>query len=294
MPFSENPCTRRELLKLGAAAGWALALSGCESSSAPDPVVTNELRCFNVHPYTDAVMAAQIQALTNMRVNWVRMTLGILSDSAGPYIAAVRANILGLIADFNLGPIDKALWPNMVETVIRRYPSIQYFQILNEPEGFNGIAYREYVLDYLRPAHDLIRQKFPYVKIVSAAPYGQPGGIQDFITMSLAGADQYCDFRAAHIYFDQTVFAPWSAFRRATEKPLMVTETGMSSPTEQVNWWRNQMADMRQILNTDYVFYYVLLDHPVSSGYEVITGSFDARGNIVPATGSGLYDYLRG
>jgi hypothetical protein len=252
-----------------------------------------EMRGFNVHPYTDYVMAAQIQALNTMQVNWVRTTLGILTDTAGPYIAAIRANILGLIADFNLGPIDKNAWPDLVETVIQRYPSIQYFQILNEPEHFNGIANTEYVLDYLRPAHDLIRRKFPYVRIVSAAPIGQPGGIRDFTEMSLAGADQYCDCRAVHIYFEQDDVSPWSAFLKATQKPMMITETGVRRPDQHLNWWQNQIPEMRRVLNTAYVFYYVLLDHPISTGFEVITGEFDNRGNVVPAPGSELYNYLR-
>ncbi len=246
-----------------------------------------------MHPYMDSVMAAQIQALNEMRVNWVRTTLGIITDSVGPYVAAIRANILGLIGDFNLGPIDKKDWPDMVETVIRRYPSIQYFQILNEPEHFSGISNTEYVLDYLRPAHDLIRSKFPYVRIVSAAPIGQSSGIRDFTEMSNAGADLYCDFRAVHIYFEENKLSPWSAFRRATQKPIVITETGIRRPEQHLNWWRNQIPKMKRILDTAYVFYYVLLDHPISTGFEIITGEFDSRGNVVPASGSELYNYLR-
>jgi hypothetical protein len=293
---SDKRLARRDFLRLGIASGCTLALGGCASSSfsEPDSKGITEIRGFNVHPYTDAVMAAQIQALNEMNVNWVRTTLGILTDLAGPYIAAIRANILGLIGDFNLGPIDKHDWPDMVETVIRRYPSIQYFQILNEPEHFNGISNAEYVLDYLRPAHDLIRSKFPDVKIVSAAPIGQPKkGIRDFGDMSSAGADLYCDFRAVHIYFEQNVLFPWSAFRRATEKPIMITETGSRRADQHLDWWRSQVPKMKRVLNTEYVFYYVLLDHPVSTGFEIITGELDSRGNVVPASGSELYNHLR-
>jgi hypothetical protein len=288
---SNNPLSRRDVLKLGVAAGCALALGGCTSfPSSPD---SEEVRGFNVHPYTGSLMAVQLQALNAMRVDWVRMTLGILTDAAGPYVSAMQANILGLIADFNLGPINKNDWPDMVETVIQRYPSIQYFQILNEPEHFNGITNTEYVLDYLRPAHDLIRSEFPYVKIVSAAPIGQPSGMNDFTTMSLAGADQYCDFRAVHLYFEQDFVYPWSVFRRATQKPIMITETGIRRPDRHLNWWQNQIPEMKRILSTDYVFYYVLLDQPVYTGFEIITSALDNSGNVVPAPGSELYDFLR-
>lgn len=293
---SNTQLTRREFLRLGVASGCAFALGGCaSSSSSSDADVSDvyELRGFNVHPYMGSLMTVQLQALNDMRVNWVRTTLGITTDSAGSYITATRANVLGLISDFHLTSIDKNDWPAMVETVIRRYPSIQYFQILNEPEVFFDISNTEYVHDYLRPAHNVIREQFPYVKIVSAAPIGQPSGIRDFAAMSAAGADQYCDFRAAHIYFEQDIFSPWSAFRLATQNPIMITETGIRQHDQHLNWWQNQISEMKRILETDYVFYYVLLDQPVYTGFEIITGEFDSQGNVVPASTSQLYDYLR-
>jgi hypothetical protein len=291
---SERNLTRRSVLKLGVAAGCSLAFGGCiSSSSGPSGPEIEELRGFNVHPYPGPLMPVQMRAINDMRINWVRMTLGILTDSAGPYVNALRANILGLIADFNLGPINKNDWPAMVETVIRRYPSIQYFQILNEPKGFNDMSYTEYVLEYLKPAHKLIRAKFPYVKIVCAAPGGQPGGINDFRTMSAAGADEYCDFRAVHIYYEQGLVSPWSAYRTATQKPMMITETGEGHHEHQLNWWQTKIPEMKRLLKTEFVFYYVLLDQPVYTGYEIITGELDHKGNIIPAPGSELYNFLR-
>ena len=286
--------SRRQLLKMGLAAGGALAMGGCSSSTISEPDLDMGIRAFNVHPYTDAVMPAQLKAITDMRITWIRITLGILRDIAGSYVSAVNADILGLISDFDLRVIDKGDWPDMVDTVIRRYPSLTYFQILNEPELFHDIGAREYVRDYLRPAHDVIRTRFPYVKIVSAAPIGQPSGIRDFVEMTSAGADDYCDYRAVHIYFEDDLFSPWSAFRRATERPIMVTETGVRRPDEHLSWWQSQIPQIKQTLHTEFVFYYVLLDHPVSTGFEVIDGTLDSQGNVVSASGSQLYQYLRG
>jgi hypothetical protein len=303
---SEDKLTRRDFLKLGIAAGCTAALGGCttvlggeRASSSPHSNVAdrNELRGFNVHPYPGELMTLQLQALKEIRANWVRITLGITTDSAGAYATATGANVLGLISDFRLKSIDKHAWPDMVATVIQRYPSIQYFQILNEPEHFFGISNREYVTDYLRPAHDVIRSTFPYVKIVSASPMGVPSGIQDFKTMSDAGADQYCDFRAVHIYFTNGIktfwSTPWSAFRKATSKPIMVTETGKRRPSQHLAWWREQIPKIKQALKTEYVFYYALLEQPVYTGYEIIRAERDSQGNVVPAPGSELYNYLR-
>lgn len=286
--------TRRNFLRLGAAAGCALMLDGCTSSSATDPGTSDSGFCgFNVHPYAGTLMNIQLQALNNIRANWIRTTLGITTDVAGNYVSAVQTNILGLISDFQLTSIDKNDWPDMVETVIRRYPSIQYFQILNEPKVFFDIDNAEYVREYLRPAHERIRAKFPQVKIVSASPIGQPSGIRDFAAMSAAGADDYCDYRAVHIYFEPDLGSPWSAFRVATEKPIMITETGSKTYRKHLSWWTEQIPEMKRVLKTDYVFYYALLEQPEYTGYEIITAELDSQGNVIPASGSELYNYLK-
>lgn len=290
--------TRREFLRFGMASGCALALGGCSSSSSStDPDLGNgssdEFRGFNVHPYQGILFNVQMQALQDIGANWTRTTLGITNDVAGPYASAPGTNVLGLIGDFQLSSIDKNDWPDMVETVIRRYPTIQYFQILNEPEIFYNMSNTEYVRDYLKPAHDLIRQKFPDVKIVSAAPIGQYSGIQDFAEMTLAGADQYCDYRGVHIYFEQDLLYSWVEFRMATQKPIMITETGTRKPEKQLFWWQVQIPQMKRVLDTEYVFYYALLEQPQYTGYEIIRAELDNNGKVVPAPGSDLYTYLK-
>ncbi len=45
-------------------------------------------------------MTIQLQALRDIRANWIRTTLGISADLAGSYVAAAQTNILGLISDF--------------------------------------------------------------------------------------------------------------------------------------------------------------------------------------------------
>lgn len=289
--------TRRKFLQFGIAAGCSLAAGGgCHSSSSTGPNPGNgsssgEFRGFNVHPYQGQLFNVQMQALQDIRATWTRTTLGIPNDTAGEY-ANPGCNVLGLIGDFLYTTIDKHDWPDMVETVIRRYPTIQYFQILNEPKVFYHMDNVEYVRDYLKPAHDLIRQKFPAIKIVSAAPIGQYSGIRDFIAMSLAGADQYCDYRGVHIYFEQDILYSWREFRLATQKPIMITETGANDPEEQLDWWRIQIPEMKRLLETEFVFYYALLEQPNYTGFEMILAELDNSGNVVPAPGSQLYHYL--
>ena len=289
--------TRRDFLRLGAAAGAAFALSACsdDGGSATDPGSNSSygFRGFNVHPYQGSLYSLQTQALREIHANWTRTTLGLTGDVAGAYASLSGMNVLGLIGDFQLTSIPKSDWTDMVETVIRRYPSIKYFQILNEPEVFYNMSNSEYARDYLRPAHDLIREKFPSLKIVSAAPIGQPSGIMDFTEMTLAGADNYCDYRAVHIYYEQDLGSAWTAFRLGTDKPIMLTETGENQPEKQLDWWQTQIPEMKRVLKTEYVFYYALLEQPTYTGFEMIRAQRDSAGNIVPAPGSELYHYLK-
>ena len=294
MTTSFHDMTRRDFLRFGLTAGAAFALTGCSSDSPTDPGSGSQgFRGFNVHPYQGSLFNLQMQALRDIHANWTRTTLGLTGDVAGPYAAPAGMSVLGIIGDFQMTSIPKSDWAAMVESVIRRYPSIQYFQILNEPEVFYNMSNTEYVRDYLHPAHDLIRQKFPSVKIVSAAPIGQPSGITDFTAMTLAGADQYCDFRGVHIYYEQDISSAWAAFRMGTQKPIMLTETGKRRPEAQLSWWQTQIPEMKRVLKTEYVFYYALLEQPEYTGYEIIRAELDSAGNVVPATGSELYNYLK-
>ncbi len=289
--------TRRTFLRLGTTAACSLAVGGCDFSSSTNPTPGNgsspsEFRGFNVHPYQGQLFTVQMQALRNIRATWIRTTLGLQRDMAGPY-AMAGLNVLGLIGDFQHTTLNKTDWPDMVETVIRRYPTIHYVQILNEPKIFYNLSNVEYVLDYLKPAHDLIRRKFPALKIVSAAPIGQYSGIQDFVEMSIAGADQYCDYRGVHIYFEQDMIYSWREFRLATQKPIMLTETGTRRPEKQLDWWQIYIPEMKRVLETEFVFYYALLEQPQYTGFEIIRAERDSNGQVVPATGSALYNYLK-
>ena len=293
---TERNVTRRDFLRLGLAAGGALALGGCSSSSSspsdPSSSGSSGIRCFNVHPY-DGLYSLQMQALQDIGADWIRTTLGLSSDAAGAYATPSGINVLGLIGDYEDTSIDQNDWPDIVRTVIQRYPSITYFQILNEPEVFYDMSNTEYVRNYLKPAHDLIREEFPYVKIVSAAPIGQYSGVVDFAQMSVAGADDYCDYRGVHVYFEEDIIYSWSEFRLATDNPIMVTETGKSNPARHLDWWQNSIPEMKNKLDTNFVFYYALLEQPTYTGYEIIQAGLDANGDVVPASGSELYEYLK-
>jgi len=225
-------CTGDARRRLGAATPDALA--------DPPPM--------NLHPLGDRFLDLQRAALRALGTTWIRVTLGLLTDTVASraYVGAVP-NLLGLVSDFHQRTIAARAWPDLVEATLRRYPEVQRAELLNEPEQFYGLSPASYVRDFLRPGFERIRERFPDVAVVAAAPIGnRRQGLDYFRSMTDAGADRYCDYRAVHVYFeDERVL---SAFASATGRAILVTETGIGAPGQHVRWYTEVMPVIRQAL----------------------------------------------
>ncbi len=46
-----------------------------------------------------------------------------------------------------------------------------------------------------------------------------------------------------------------------------------------------QIPEMKRVLETEYAFYYALLEQPEYTGYEIITAELDSQGNVLPGVG---------
>jgi len=278
---------RRDFLKLAAAGALGSALPGCDSKWLNLVGSGDEkLWGLNVHPYGGSLDDLQIRALEQLGVRKIRITLGLNRDLAGPYFRAYSAEYLGIISDFFRGGIDRGAWPGMVREAVSRSSGAAYLQVLNEPDIVHNMRPEVYVLDYLRPAYEIIREARPGVPIVSAAPGSTSGGRVYFFQMTEAGADDYCDYRGVHLYDDSP-----EVYLAGTDRPFIVTETGTRDRGRHVPWWTDDMARFSKVLDTDRLYWYVLLDRP-DDGYSLIADSPDAQGNPRPV--SGLYDHIRG
>ena len=277
---------RREFLKLAAAGTLGAALPGCDSKWF-NLLGEGEEKFWglNVHPYGGQTDQMQIRALQELGITKIRITLGLGRDLAGPYLNSYPAEYLGLISDFNLGRPSAAAWPGQVREAVSRSGSVTYFQVLNEPDVFHGISPEVYVKDFLRPAYEIIREMRPDIPVVSAAPANTSGGRIYFFQMTDAGADDYCDFRAVHMYSSNP-----EVFLAGTDRPFMVTETGTRNRTRHVSWWQDDMPNISKVLDTDKLYLYVLLDRP-DDGLSLIASTPDGSGNPRPI--SPLYDYIR-
>jgi hypothetical protein len=263
--------------------------------------VAGDVLSFNVHPVGGRFEALQREALRGLAPPWVRVTLGLATPSA-----AARAYVrlgprtLGLVSDFQTRAIDPREWLEGLEATLRRFPEIARAELLNEPERFNGIPAARYVQEYLRPGYELIHRRFPWIRVVAAAPVGDRRQATDqFRRMTDAGADEVCDFRAVHVYFDDE--AALRAIRQSTRRPILVTETGISAPAQHVRWYADVVPRMRGALGAEPVFWYVLLESPDLAGgrvpyrylgHSVIAAAADAAGQPQAAPGSGLYPLL--
>jgi hypothetical protein len=288
--------------------GGLLLGAGCvderkRSVTSSEVVIGGGPLAFNVHPLGGRFELLQRQALANIGTPWIRVTLGLVNDvdAARPYVRTAP-NTLGLVADFRLGPIDPGQWPDLVASTLRRYPQVRRAELLNEPERFNGLSPARYVREYLRPGWELIRSRFPGVQVVCAAPEGDRKKAPDrFRRLTDAGADDYSDYRAVHVYFDDD--GALSAIGSSTRRPILVTETGNSNPGQHVRWFTEVVPRIRSALAAELVFWYVLLESvdlaggavPYSyPGSSVIAPLPDASGQPQASNGSHLYPVLLG
>lgn len=296
---------RQVLATLGAG---ALALAGCgdgrkRSLTAAEGLLGEGL-AMNVHPLGGSFEALQHDALRALGTPWIRVPLGLTRETgaAASYVGA-GPSVLGLVADAGwAGSLDPGAFPALVAAALRRYPQVRRAEILNDPERVHGLSPERYVREFLGPASELIRRSFPGVAVVAAAPSGdRRRGPASFRRMTDAGADELCDYRAARVLFEDA--GALDALAGATGRPILVTETGTSSPGHHVRWHAEVIPRIRGTLGAELVFWYVLLESaalaggPVAysyPGYSLIAGTPDATGHAQGAPGSGLYALLTG
>jgi hypothetical protein len=93
------------------------------------------------------------------------------------------------------------------------------------------------------------------------------------------------------------------AIAGATRRPILVTETGTSSPGQHVRWYTEVVPRIRRSLAAELVCWYVLLESAALAGgtvpysypgSSVLAPEPDAAGQPKAAAGSGLYPLLAG
>lgn len=263
-------------------AAGGVALAGCDSELLNLLNKGEEqLWGLNVHPIGGHLFDAQIEALRQLGVRQVRITLGLSTDLAGPYLRAYRAEYIGLLDHFNTGVPDPAAWPGVVRRVVQRSPGLFCYEVLNEPMG---LAPRVYVERYLRPAYEVIKGINPNYRVAAAAPTGTSDGRIYFYQMSEAGADRWCDYRAAHLYEDNP-----EVYLKGTDRPFLITETGAEDPSRHVGWWSKSMAHISGVLETDRLYFYALATTP-DTGWALISSR--SRGGQIQVL-SPLYGYIK-
>jgi len=273
---------RRVFLKQAALAAAGTALAGCNSDLLN---VFNkgeeQLWGLNVHPFPDQLRDAQIEALRQLGIRRVRMTLGLHRDLAGTYLRGFDAEYVGLVSDYDDPVPDSSAWPDLVRKAVERSPGLFCYEILNEPVSVTPAVYVE---RYLKPAYQIIKGINPGYRVSAAAPTGTSGGRLDFYEMTSAGADDWCDYRAAHVYTDNPEY-----YLAGTKRPFLVTETGVQDPARHVAWWADTMAHISAVLETERLYWYALSDSE-DTGWALI--SRHSRPGAIGVL-SPLYDYIK-
>jgi hypothetical protein len=273
---------RRGFLKSAALAAAGTALAGC-SQDLLDIFNQGSERLWglNVHPFDGALGSAQIAALNELGVGRIRMTLGLHRDLAGPYLRGYGAEYIGLVSDFDDPVPSPSAWPDLVRAAVERSPGLFCYEILNEPVSLTAAVYVE---QYLKPAYDIIKSINPAYQVAAAAPTGTSNGRLDFYAMTSAGADLSCDYRAVHDYTDNP-----ETYLAGTDRPFLVTETGVQDTARHIDWWQRTMAHISGVLTTERLYFYVLADSEDSAW--ALMSRFSRPGDIRVL--SPLYDYIK-
>jgi len=273
---------RREFIKNAALAAAATSLAGCNSDLLNVFNTGNEqLWGLSVHSFDGVLAGAQIEALRELGIRRVRLTLGLHNDLAGQYLRGYDAEYIGLVADYRDPIPDPSAWPGLVRRAVERAPGLFCYEILNEPVSLSAQVYVE---QYLKPAYQIIKGINSAYQVAAAAPTGTSGGRIDFYEMTTAGADTWCDYRAAHVYADNPEY-----YLAGTGRPFLITETGAQDPARHVDWWARTMTHISGVLETDRLYLYTLADSE-DSGWALIS-RFSRPGAIHVI--SPLYDYIK-
>lgn len=274
---------RRDFLRGAAASAAGLALAGCDKELLNIFNKGDEqLWGMNVHPMGGVLEQAQIEAARALGLRRVRMTLGLHRDLAGPYLRGLPAEYVGLLSDPDDVYPDPRAWPGLVRRAVQRSSGVRTFEVLNEPMAVSATAYVE---RYLKPAYDVIKGIDPGLEVAAGAPRGTSNGRIYFYQMTEAGADRWCDVRAAHLYEDNP-----EVYLKGTGRPFIVTESGADDPARHVNWWASKMAHISAVLETDRLYFYALADQPDTPFALISSRSAPGRIEVL----SPLYDYIRG
>lgn len=272
---------RRFLRHAGVAAAGAL-LPGCNSDLL-DIFNEGEERLWgmHVHPFGGALAGAQIEVLRRLGIRRVRIVIGLHTNPAASYIGAFPAEYVGLLGDYGLPIPDPVSWPGLVRQAVERTPGLYAYEVLNEPTLSPGL----YVQQYLKPAYQAIRAVSPSSKVVAAAPQGTSGGRLYFYQMTEAGADAWCDLRAVHLYADHP-----EVYLAGTDRPFIVTESGVEDPARHIDWWSETMAHISGVLETERLYFYALSTLPDSAWAVISSHSQPGAIQVI----SPLHDYVRG
>lgn len=274
---------RREFLANAALAAAGTALSGCDLDVLQVLNTGKEqLWGMNVHPYSGARGDAQIEVLRRMGIRQVRLTLGLEQDLAGHYLRNLAAEYVGLVSNYVNSAPNVGAWPSLVDRVVRRAPGLYCYEILNEPSTLMSAV--DYVHKYLKPAYNVIKGINPAYQVCAGAPTGTSNGRIYFYEMTEAGADDYCDLRAAHIYEDNP-----EILIKGTKRPFLITESGVKVRGKHVDWYSSTMTHISGVLETTRVYWYCLMDDGTIGEWSII-GENSRPGAIEIL--SPLYDYI--
>ena len=293
-PLKSKSISRRQALKrlchLSLVSLGSFSIFSCQKKNTgidePDDALDFPFdSSYNVHSAGNC-NPIQLSCLNQLKAQWLRISIPYSNLlSARPFIG-YGYNILGIITDYGEGTALLEQLENNLEATLRAYfssyPSVSYWQLLNEPTSFWDISPTDYVKKYLAPAASFIRSNYPEVTIVSAAPKGNSQGPILMAEMAAAGLEKHCNRVAVHIYNPVTIID----YANLVNKKIWITETGIDNQQQHIAWARDTLRVVREALNPERIFWYALWD---KTQYSLI--NIDEEEGMLTGT-SPLYELL--
>jgi hypothetical protein len=293
-PPQRHPISRRQAIKrlgkFSLASFSGLSLLSCQKdiSDIVEPEESFDFAfdaSFNVHS-DNSYNGIQLNCLNSLRAQWLRISIPYSNLYAARPFTGRGCAVLGVITEHEgrSGFIER-LSNKLQETLMlyfETYPSIQHWQLLNEPTHFYDMSATDYVKKYLAPAARFIRTNYPHITIISAAPVGTSQGPILMAEMAAAGLENHCDRVGVHIYNPVTIIE----YATYIKKRIWVTETGVADPMQHIAWARDTLNSVRGSLKPERIFWYTLWDR---SQYSLI--NINEEEGVLKST-SPLYDLL--
>ncbi len=201
------------------------------------------------------------------RMQWIRFGHTDVNGSTMPYYDRARSLGLNIFSIVSLDQLEANGWEQTFDRLYATYPS-DIWEIAGEvtngdiyvnPQGATTI---EAFMPKFRRLYEYVKKNHPEAVLTTPPTFGSvggPGDLEKFIKLGILDMDVIL---TVNIYTENALQEYGVVFDRyrsqLANKRIWVTETGASSPEEQINWVRNFYPRIINTVHPEMTCWYVM------------------------------------